>query len=449
MIYARLQVIETVADKATTPLVSGNGDSSGPYRAPFRINGRLSVLDDSIIRHAFDTVQLCLRGIITSSIGYRRVLEDVITLTDIKTPSQFKPTCPTSPDDSQRGRHVDFYFELPTSTSASDGTYRPIPLSGTFKGAVNLNQNHPLNQNCVIPGECEVSYWIEAHFRRAGEQVGFLHRHVQIRSLYPRLRASLTRATPLTIRAKPDIFTRCRLQKCPDLSLTLSDSGMVVERDPATGKRRITLPLAVAMNASDAFPVHSRQSMTCAAEVKWLVTTRFSAQTGCKGSKRLLPSEVVRKTSMASTQKSTILFRPLPQYGNGEVNSVKHSPTTPFIATSQLDLSVPDAVCQPSLDWMYLARTYTLQLSLQFRGVQGAPNYSVNVSLPLTVSAYGSKADDALAGEALLDDSETDEEDALLEMLGPLGLGQPERQTPLQTRPQRAITRTPPPPYFR
>ncbi|EXJ60038.1 hypothetical protein A1O7_04187 [Cladophialophora yegresii CBS 114405] len=382
-----------------------------------------------------------------SSVGYKRVLEDVITLTDIKTPSEFESTSPTRADDSQSGRHVDFYFELPTSTSASDGTYRPLPLSGTFKGAVDLNQNHPLNQSCSIPGECEVSYWIEAKFRRAGTQVGFLHQHIQIRSLYPRLRASLTRATPLTIRAKPDLFTRCRFQKCPDLSLTLSDSAIVVERDHATGKRCVTLPLAVAMNASHAFPVHSRQSMTCAVEVKWLVTTRFSTRASCKFSSRIPPNEIVRKTSTASTQKSTILFRPLPQYDNSEVKSIKHRPTTPFIATSQLELSVPDAVSQPSLDWMYLSRTYTLQLSLQFRGVQGAPNYSVNVSLPLAVSSFGSKADDALLGEAFLDysesASETDEEDALFELLGPLG------QTPLQARPQRASARTPPPPYFR
>jgi hypothetical protein len=62
MIYARLQVGEPVADKAPPPLVGGNRNASSPYSAPFRINGRLSVLDDSISRHAFDTVQLSLRG---------------------------------------------------------------------------------------------------------------------------------------------------------------------------------------------------------------------------------------------------------------------------------------------------------------------------------------------------------------------------------------------------
>ncbi|KIW69245.1 hypothetical protein PV04_05132 [Phialophora macrospora] len=456
IIYARLQVGEPVADKATPPLVGSTCNPSSPYSAPFRINGRLSVLDDSISRHAFDTVQLSLRGVIMSSIGYKSVLEDLITLTDIKTISDFRSTSPTSQDDSQGGRHVGFYFELPTSTSASEGVYRPLPISGTFKGAISTNQNHPLNESRPIPGECEVSYWIEAKFRSAGREVGSLHRHIQIRSLYPRLRVSLARGAPLLIRAKPDIFTRCRLQKCPDLSVTLSEAGMVVERDGDTGKRHITLPLAVAMNTSDAFPVHSRQSMTCTVDAKWLVNTRFSTQSACKGSERLKPTEVIRKTSTVSTHKSTILFRPLPRYDDREikVTSTTHSPAAPFLATSQLDLPVPDAVSQPSLDWRYLSRTYTLQLSLQFRGIQGAANYSLNASLPLSVSAYGSKADDALLGEVSLDYPDTapepDDEDALLEMLGPLSIGQSQGQTSLpQTRPQRAAVRTPPPPYFR
>ncbi len=59
MIYARLQV-EEPADKAATPLATSN--PAGTYRTPLRINGRLSVLDDSITRRAFDSVQLCLRG---------------------------------------------------------------------------------------------------------------------------------------------------------------------------------------------------------------------------------------------------------------------------------------------------------------------------------------------------------------------------------------------------
>jgi hypothetical protein len=195
--------------------------------------------------------------------------------------------------------------------------------------------------------------------------------------------------------------------------------------------------------------------MTCIADAKWLVNTRFSTQSGCNGSDRLKPTEVIRKTSTASTHKSTILFRPLPRYDDREAKptTTAHDQAAPFIATSQLDLPVPDAVSQPSLDWRYLARTYTLQLSLQFRGVQGTPNYSLNVSLPVSVSAYGSKADDALLGEVFLDYSETaaepDEEDALLEMLGPLSIGQLQGQTPPQAQPQRAAVRTPPPPYFR
>ena len=382
-----------------------------------------------------------------TSIGYKSALEDIVTLTDIKAVTDFRASPHNNQDDTQNGRHVDFYFELPTSTLATDGLFRPLPLSGVFKGMTNLSQNSPLNDNRIIHGECEVSYWIEAKFRRAGKQVGYLHRHVQVRSLYPNLQASLAKAGPLTMRAKPDILTRCRLQKSPDLSVTLSESEMTVDCDDNTGKRRITLPLAVAINAVDGYSMHPRQSLTCVVEAKWQVSTCFSTLDGCKGFDRAKARETIRKTTTASTQKTNIHFRPLPQYDDRDV--VKRNPADPFLATSQLELHVPDAVSQPSLSLKHLSRTYTLNLSLQFRGGQGTPNYSLQVGMPLSVTAYGSKADDAALGAVTLDfleaSSESDEEDDLLEMLGPLSIDHEQ----LATRPQRAATRTPPPPYFR
>jgi hypothetical protein len=422
-------------------------DSAGTYATPVRINGRLSVLDDSITRRAFDSVQLCLRGVLVNSIGYKTALEDIITLTDIKAAAEFRGGSNNDEDDTQNGRHVDFYFQLPTTTAAANGVFRPLPLSGVYKGTINLSQSSPLNDNRIINGECEVSYWIEAKFRRAGKQVGCLHRHVQVRSLYPHLRASIAKAGSLTIRAKPDILTRCRFQKSPDLSVTFPESEMMVECDAATGKRRITLPLAVAIIAPEGFPTRSRQSLTCVVETKWQVNTCFSTFAGCKGADRSRASETIRKTTTASTQKTTILFRPLPQYDDRD--AVKTNPADPFRATAQLELQVPDAMSQPSLNWKHLSRSYTINLALQFRGGQGTPNYSLQVDMPLSVAAYGSKADDAgfaaIALDYLESSSESDGEDELLEMLGPLSVEE-ERQA---TRPPRTATRTPPPPYFR
>lgn len=449
-IYARLQVRQPSPDKAATPLISTH--STTTQRAPFRIRGRLSVLDDSIARNAFDTVQLCLRGVIASSIGYKNVLEDIITLTDIKLASDFKPASPSATEnDAQTGRHVDFYFELPTSTSTADGIFRPLPLSGVFKGSVNLNQNKTLNDTRLIPGDCEVSYWIEVKFRRAGKLVGFLHNHVQVRSLYPQLRASLGRPAPLTIRAKPDILTRVRFQRSPELFLTVCDPDMtLVESDGQPGKRQISFPLSVAMHAPDSFHhTQSRQSLTCTVEAKWQVHTRFSTLSGRRSLDRVNANETIHKTTTASTQKSTIQFRPLPQYSDNDDQQSMGRNTwagDPFVVTSQLELPVPDTVSQPSLDWKYLSRTYTLNLTLHFRGIQGAPNYSLQTGIPMSITPYGSKADDALSFISTYEESasQSDEDDSLLDLLGPLGI----EQSPPHRQGQRSAARTPPPPYF-
>ncbi|OQV00429.1 hypothetical protein CLAIMM_05923 [Cladophialophora immunda] len=451
MIYARLQVGRPTAGEAVPPMPD-NVDDVACNRAPSRINGRLSVLDDSIRRQAFDTVQLGLRGVITSSVGYRHVLEDIITLTDVKAVSDFRQTTCISETDTRKGRHLDFYFELPTTISSEAGIFRPLPLSGVFKGTTTVTQSTALNDHRVTHGDCEVSYWIEAQFRLSGLQVGFLNQHIQISSLYPCLRATPTRGTPLTIRAKPDILARCRFQKIPSLSLTLPEADLTIKREPQTGKRQISVPLTVAMDASESLPMDARQSLKCSVEVKWEVNTRFSITPGRPSAARLRAGEVIYKTTTASTQKSTILFRPLPQYDDPRrAQNAKKNPAEPYVATSQLDLAVPDAVSQPSIDFRYLSRTYTLDLSLTFHGGHGAPKYSLHTSIPLSVTAYGSKADDAAKHQVVVDVSEINqglesdgEEDDLGALLAPLGIGATQRQ-----QSQRTTTRTPPPAYFR
>ena len=222
---------------------------------------------------------------------------------------------------------------------------------------------------------------------------------------------------------------------------------MNVEYDRASGKRRIVLPLTVAMNSSEHLHRHSRQSLACVVEAKWQVNTRFSTMVASKYSNRPKASEIIRKTTTASTQKTNFLFRPLPHYDDRDF--IKSSPAEPFVATSELELDVPDTISQPSLDWKHLSRTYTLNLSLQFRCGQGMPNYSLETSNPLSVIAYGSKADDAALSAVALDlweaVSDSDEEDDQLEMLGSMRINQ---ERALRGS-QRTATRTPPPAYFR
>ncbi|EXJ73508.1 uncharacterized protein A1O5_03269 [Cladophialophora psammophila CBS 110553] len=389
-------------------------------------------------------------GVITSSVGYRNALEDIITLTDVKAVSDFRQCTCIGQEDTRKGRHLDYYFELPTTISTADSRFRPLPLTGAFTGTTTIVQSTALSDHRVAHGECEVSYWIEAIFRLSGMQVGFLNQHIQISSLYPSLRASLRKGTPLTIRAKPDILARCRFQKCPDLSLTLPEGDMTIQHDPKTGKRHISLPLAVAMGASESFPMDARQSLKCSVEAKWEVNTRFSVTPGHPSIERLRAGEAVYITTTASTHKTTILFRPLPQYDDQRAQNVRTNAVDPYLATSQLDMPVPDAVSQPSLNWKYLSRTYRLDLSLTFHGGQGAPKYSLHTGIPLSIAAYGSKADDAAKNQVVVDvsevasDRESDGEDDLSDLLVPLGMSAMQRP-----QGQRASTRTPPPAYFR
>ncbi|OAP58470.1 hypothetical protein AYL99_07560 [Fonsecaea erecta] len=459
MIYARLQVGKPTPGKAAPPFPDNVDDAAHRNRGPSRINGRLSVLDDCVRRHMFDTVQLCLRGVITSSVGYTHAIEDIITLTDVKAASDFRQPTAISETDARKVRSLDFYFELPTMIPGQqDGIFRPLPLTGLVKGTTTITQSTALNDTRVEHGDCEVSYWIEVNFRRAGRQVGFLNQHIQISSLYPCLKVSAGRETPLTIRAKPDILSRCRFQKVPGLSLTWSEGDVAIRRDPQTGKRHISVPLTVAMDAAErnsgsgSLPMDGRQSLKCSVEAKWEVNTRFSIVPGRPSPTRLRAGEVIYKKTTASAQKSTILFRPLPQYDSAR-RAQQHQQTTtrpaaePYVATSQLELPVPDAVSQPSLDWKYLSRTYTLDLSMTFHG---APKYSLHSSIPLAVTAYGSKADDAAKSQVVVDvaevevpsglESDDDEDvDNLSALLVPLRLRQPG---------ERTATRTPPPAYF-
>ncbi|KIX01111.1 uncharacterized protein Z518_10177 [Rhinocladiella mackenziei CBS 650.93] len=453
MIYGRLQVA------ALPPFPQHNNVC--------RLSGRLSVLDDSIKQRSFDTVQLCFRGVITSSVGYKTGLEDIITLTDIKTPSDFRPCSSTSQNDSQKGRHADFYFELPTHASTKDGTLRSLPLSATISVNTSPAPNTAMNDRPVIRGECEVSYWVEAQFRLAGKQVGILSRHVQIPSLYPCLRASISRGHPLTMHAKPDFLTRCKFQKNPDLSITLHEPEMIMEWRTTTGKRHVSLPLAIAMDmqqqTSDCNSIDPRQSFQCSVEAKWEVNSRFSNVPVHSNTERLKCSDVVYKTTLASSQKANVLFRPLPHYDGSRdsrnQNANNRTSSISYTATSQVDLSVPNAVSQPSLYWGLLSRTYTLDLSLHFHGVQGAPNYNLHRKIPLSVFTYGSKADDAQKDQVVVDvaeadsgsgsDSESDADNNVDDLLASRAADRVQEPVRAQARRQRTVNRTPPPPYFR
>ncbi|KAK7883739.1 hypothetical protein LTR67_010901 [Exophiala xenobiotica] len=451
MIYGRLQVEPPSMDEALPPYPQ-EADLN-PNNSSSRLNGRLSVSEASIQQNAFDTVRLCFRGVILSSVGCKNAVEDIITLTDIKSISEFGRSGPTEPNANDRARHAGFYFELPTNAFTSQGKVRALPLTTNISGTTRLPQNTGVNDNRAIPGECEVSYWIEAQFHLGGRQVGYLSEQVKISSLYPRLAASLSQGMPLTLAAKPDLLSRCRMQKSPDMSVTLYEPDMLIERSQQPAKRRMILPIAVTIDmqqpSAGIKSIDSRQSIECTAAVKWEVDTRFSVGSAHASSKRSMPGESVQKTTTASTQKETILFRPLPSYDGQAAPGSRNANSASYIATSQLDLDVPDAVSQPSLHcWAQLWRTYFLDVSLSFNGLKGAPKYCVHSRIPLQVSAIGRRPEDIFKDDITIDVAEiSDDGDSTDGADSNLVPEAGEAQCEGQRTPTRGTT--PPPPYFR
>ncbi|KAL2441430.1 hypothetical protein ABEF95_014733 [Exophiala dermatitidis] len=429
MLYARLQVSCPSKGGDKTGLPSNTHtqqvEPDHQHRTSSLIQGRLSVLGSCVDQYLFDTVQLRLRGIIISSIGGDTAVEDIITLTDFRANTDFVLSTPSCPEDNNapNTRHVDFYFVLPTHVTTADGVSRSIPLSTKISGTTSkntcprggggLNPGHQQQHN-DIHGDCEISYWIEAQFRLAGCEVGFLCKHIKISAssfLYPRLCASL--ALPkcpspspspfLTLRAKPHLLSRCCrlfLQKSPSLKVSLYEPDMAIKQNHDS-KRRLTIPLALTIDnttttsssSSQSATLDNRQSFKCSVVAKWIVHTRFSTiPIPLDGiSRDRAVSTCAYKTSTASSQKCNILFRPLPAYP-GEAD--QRGRGCSYTATSQLDLAVPDTVSQPSLRWTHLSRTYRLQLSMEFYGVYGVPRYRVNTTeVPVAVVSDTSSMD--------------------------------------------------------
>ncbi|KAK5057620.1 hypothetical protein LTR84_011620 [Exophiala bonariae] len=434
MIYAKLQISAPTGEVTT---------SSGRHR----VSGRLSVLDDSVRRHGFDTVQLCFRGVIASCIGQKTCLEDIITLTDIKAAGDFRPHMISSQKYSTKGHYVDFFFQLPTHASPATGLIKTLPLTTIVEGSTSVTHSTAMNDRQVIQGECEVSYWIEAQFRSRGEQVGSLNQPVRISAIYPDLQLSLSHGEPLTIQASPDLLTRCKLQKCPTLSVSMYEPNITTKRDPGTAKRQISIPIAVAIDwqelprGNDHFD--SRQSFKCSVEAKWLVKDRFSIAPVRGKDRILLRGEVIHRTSMASAQKSNILFRPLPLYDDPNMKKGVHKRAS-YIGASELELCVPSAISQPSLCWNHFSRAYALELSLTFQNLQGASKYKVHSVIPVSVATQDVSVEKQ-KDEAILSivESELDGFDGEELAVDQRDMPEPPNQG------QRLTTRTPPPAYFR
>ena len=294
-----------------------------------------------VMKTATDT-DILATGVIAAGIASKTGLEDIVTLTDIKTPADFHPTPVSHQIESPKGRHLDFFFRLPTSVSSRTGALQTLPPSMAIKGTTSPSPQATMNQHHVIQGECDVTYWIQARFRLSGRQVGYLDQKVRIAGLYPHLQASLPKGLPLTLRAKPDLLARCKTLRVPELSVSLYEPDLKVEQESQSGKRRITIPLALSMQSllsASSNSMDTRQSFECSVEASWEINDRFSATLPVLGSSRPAISDIVQKIRTLSAAKAKIFFRPLPTYDHHDNRKAYSTKQDPYVATSQLELS--------------------------------------------------------------------------------------------------------------
>ncbi|OQU98453.1 hypothetical protein CLAIMM_04239 isoform 2 [Cladophialophora immunda] len=392
------------------PLLDPDGIAPSISGHICHLRGRVSALETCVRDRAFNSVQLCFKGVITSSIDSRSATENFVVLTNTKTRCDFVARqSPSRPSSSSDAYHTtDFHFAVPTVSSNQDGALRPLPPTSTITGTADVPQTSALASHRILQGKCQVSYWIEAQFLLDGRQVGYVREDVRISWAYPTLRAYLFRGSPLTVQATPGVVTRYVFQSSPDLSLTLYGLDMLIKRDCETGRPQSTL-LTAALNirspaTKGKTSFDPRQSIQCSIKAKWELTVRFTNVSAGGTAKILKAGESICKKITLSVQKTSITFRPLL---SEKQDSQALSDPPAHVATSQLILSVPDGVSQPSFCFDHLSRTYALDLSFSFHNIPGVAKHYVHVKAPVMVMS-SSVLDEVLPKyKAVADEVET------------------------------------------
>ncbi|RVX70999.1 hypothetical protein B0A52_06157 [Exophiala mesophila] len=309
----------------------------------------------------FDIVLLKVRGIVLISHSDEASIEDLITLTDVKSLAHFEK-------DAETGDSVaNFHFDLPIDAPKLFGGTRYLPQSGATKGHASQSPSPGcLGSPRIVEGLCEVFYWIDAEFRLKGQNVGCLSKHLDVSKLYPGFRISFQQPIHLPLKVSGGLFQKPSHEIEVNLSLVLQQGEPPQKaQDEAHGSSNVSLQLGLAMNAQSVserrLPWNARQSLKCYIDYKW--ETKFSFATG-RDQKQTNPDckpLVFRSSSQTSTKRCCVYLRP----------EVVHSSSHYYSALCQLDLTVPKFIQEPSFQRELLAREYNLIVSITFDRLDG------------------------------------------------------------------------------
>ncbi|EXJ70289.1 uncharacterized protein A1O5_06357, partial [Cladophialophora psammophila CBS 110553] len=281
-------------------------------------------------------------------------IEDLITLTDVKSFAQF------GNDPASGNSIVNFRFDLPIDAPKVLGGIRYLPQSGLITGsACETPSPGYFNNQRTAKAFCEMAYWLEAEFRLKERQVGCLTRPVEVADFYQHLHISIQRPFHFSHKVTTGYFSKCCHETAINYSLILGqlEPCRTVHDEETNGIRYVSLPMTLAMNTpsmADCFlPWDTRQSLKCYISCRWEMKTSFSTTKDTKLDSGKLIFESIKTTP---TEHCCVYFRPTTNSG------LSHN----YAAISQIDLTVPKFIKEPTSRWGLLSRQYSLQISLAF-----------------------------------------------------------------------------------
>lgn len=240
----------------------------------------------------------------------------------------------------------------------------------------------------MAEGLCEVSYWLDAEFRLNSKQVGYLSKHVEVPSFYSCLQASIERPVHFPLKVASDWLWGSRHGKTANFSLLLQQ----IERRPTVYLKTkeftcasfsLGMTLKALGIAGITLPWDTRQSLKCYINCKWEAKVSFSPIQDHGNMKAEHGRLIFEVASPTSTERHTVYFRP----------ETKLVSSNYYVAMSELDLSLPEFIQQPSCQFGLLSREYTLKLSLAFDKIGGISLPEIQKDFSVDVKPVGVCAD--------------------------------------------------------
>ncbi|KAK4935136.1 hypothetical protein LTR10_023757 [Elasticomyces elasticus] len=348
-----------------------------------RLHGRISIFNHD---NSFDQVTIRLQGAIRTKIGSLVAVENLSSSTKVMSNLDFKPAYSASRNQTEE-QHLDFTCPMPnvlcksSRCAAFDGFIPSMSLTGN----TYVTQVTAISNRHLVPGRCDVVYWLEAEFLQSASNqvVRKIACPVDVSSLQTPLEAEVAsqgHSSVVERIAKPHAraLRLINSHSRPEVNVNipkklgyiLSDSSRL-----ATGCRSLSIPVSVNVKV----PPHARRqaqaqidSLECSVKAQWY--TRKTFTTGPSAVESTVDSATV------STQRLSPVLPPL-------YNSTSEKDAV-YTTQMELNLLLPESATGPSVSTDLLHVGYTLDLAMKFEltGNDGAKSgYKADFSLPVTL----------------------------------------------------------------